>query len=451
MKTIDVLLIYEHPERELENILLLMSELEKRHLRCELLQVPTELLLGNKYYNKVKMVLVPYMYYNEDLYNCVYKIVGKVNYIINLRWEQVLSVRDEKDVNTFMYPKQAAKGVKHICWGEIPYQRLLECDIKEANLIISGALHLDFLRDKLIKYYKNRIDIYNEFKLDNHSQTILFISSFSYVNLPEENLDYLKMAMGEKEVEEFISISCDSQKQILEWFEVLLKKGYTIIYRPHPAENISELVCTYSEKYSNFRIIPEYSVKQWILVSDFVLSWISTSYIEAYVANVPCGILRPFKLSDYFETTVLKDIKKIEDLAKLENFLMKENVTEQNDLVEQYYQIDDQYAYLKIADYIEKIINDSKQQYIWSDEILNEFNERRKEYLMDVKRLKIVKILYRIISVLYLKESNNTFIKKVIRYHKDIEADKQLQKKMADNILNRQIKNIKRKLTEILD
>lgn len=70
---------------------------------------------------------------------------------------------------------------------------------------------------------------------------------------------------------------------------------------------------------------------------------------------------------------------------------------------------------------------------------------------MDVKRLKIVNILYRIISVLHLKDSKNSLIKKVLLYYKDIETDKQLQKRMANNVLNQQIKIIKRKLAEILD
>lgn len=316
-----------------------MNELEKRNLKCELLQVPTELLLGNKYYNRVKMVLVPYMYYNEDLYNCVYKIVGKTEYIINFRWEQVLSVGAENDINAFWCPKLSAKEVKHICWGRIPYQKFIAGGIKESNLAILGALHLDFLRDKLINYYRNRVDIFNEFNLDNRNKTILFISSFSCVNVSKERKEHLKMVMGEVEAEEFISISCDSQKEILEWFKILLERGYTIIYRPHPAENNSELVHGYSEKYSNFKVIPKYSVKQRILVSDFVLSWISTSYVEACVANVPCGILRPFKLPDYREMTVLQEVEKIDDFKKLENFLAEERVTVQNNLVKQYYQL----------------------------------------------------------------------------------------------------------------
>lgn len=451
MKKIDVLIIYEHPERELENILLLMHELEKRKIKCELLQVPTKLFLKNKYYNKVKTVLVPYMYYNEDLYNCVYKIVGEASYIINLRWEQVLSVGVENDKNAFWYPKQAAISVKHMCWGIIPYQRMLECGVKESNLFVSGALHLDFLRDKLKNYYKKKSDIYREFGLNIHSKTILFISSFSSVNLSEDMVRHLKMVMGEREAEEFISLSVDSQKKILEWFECLLKMQYTVIYRPHPSERESGLLREYQSKYANFKVISEYSVKQWILVSDFVLSWISTSYTEAYFSDIPCGILRPIELPECREMTVLKTVEKIDSFKKLENFIMQEKVVEKNNLVEKYYQIDDEYSYHKIADYIEKVIKDPKECYIWSPDIVQEFSIRRKKYLKDAERLKIVQILYSILSFFHLTKSNNNFIRKVVKYHLDIEKNNEIQQQMRNNILNNQIETIKGKLAEILD
>ncbi|MBO5082287.1 MAG: hypothetical protein J6C06_06745 [Lachnospiraceae bacterium] len=451
MKKIDVLILYEHPERELENILLLMHELEKRKLKCELLQVPVNLFLRNKYYNKVKTVLVPYMYYNEDLYYGVYKIVGEASYIINFRWEQVLSVGVENDNDAFWYPKQEAINTKHICWGMIPYQRMLECGVQESNLFVSGALHLDFLRDKLKKYYKEKDDIYEEFGLDIQNKTILFISSFSSANLSEDRFEHLKMVMGEKEAKEFISVSVNSQKKILEWFEVLLRKGYTIIYRPHPSEIKSEFVNRYKEQYSNFKVISEYSVKQWILVSDFVLSWISTSYVEAYVANIPCGILRPVKLSENREMTVLKTVKKIDSYDKLEEFITETKDVEKNDLVEKYYQIDDQYAYIKIADYIEKIINNPKECYIWPREIVQEFSIRRKNYLKDSSRLKIVQILYSLISFFYLTESSNHFIEKIVKYYSDVKKDIEMQEQKKNNILNKEIEYIKGKLAEILD
>lgn len=451
MKKLDILIIYEHPERELENILLLKHELEKRKLKCELLQVPTKLFLKNKYYNKVKTVLVPYMYHNEDLYYCVYKIVGKASYIINLRWEQVLSVGAENDTNAFWYPKQAALYVKHMCWGRIPYQRMLECGVSESNLMISGALHLDFLRERLKNYYRKKEDIYAEFDLNMHNKTILFISSFSNVNLSEDRIEHLKMIMGEKQAEEFISISANSQKKILEWFENLLKKGYTIIYRPHPAEVNSDLVNECQAQYPNFKVITEYSVKQWILVSDFVLSWISTSYTEAYVANIPCGILRPIELPEYREMTVLKDIEKMKSYMELEKFITEENSVEKNDLVEEYYQIDVQYTYQKIADYIEKIISDPKECYVWTPEIEQEFSIRRKNYLKDISRLKIVRILYFIIDMLHLTQNNNHFIQKIVNYYSDIEKDNKIREQMRNNVLNKEIENIKGKLAEILD
>ena len=78
-------------------------------------------------------------------------------------------------------------------------------------------------------------------------------------------------------------------------------------------------------------------------------------------------------------------------------------------------------------------------------------NWNGKNYLKDSSRLKIVQILYSLISFFHLTESSNHFIEKIVKYYSDVKKDIEMQEQKRNNILNKEIEYIKGKLAEILD
>ena len=62
-------------------------------------------------------------------------------------------------------------------------------------------------------------------------------------------------------------------------------------------------------KHSNFHLITNYSVKQWITVSDTLFSWMSTSIAEIYFANKSCFVVRPFPIEWEYDPVIYENCK----------------------------------------------------------------------------------------------------------------------------------------------
>ena len=138
------------------------------------------------------------------------------------------------------------------------------------------------------------------------------------------------------------------------------------IYRPHPSE-LKETDYSYlqelKEKYDNFHFIFKYSVQDWILCSDYINSWISTSIVECYSLNKVCNILRPIKIDEYFDIPFYINAEQICDYDLFaERNLSKENskfpIKSEEILIYYENMDDDVFIYKKICDYIEELVND---------------------------------------------------------------------------------------------
>ena len=116
-KTIDFLIFYVVKNRELESIVLLGEELKNKGYRVDYFSF-FELDNGKKIKavrNKVKVAIMPSLYHNNEIMNIVYSVAGRVDKIINLRWEQVYRNRVESNFDSYMYPKELAKDAYHCC------------------------------------------------------------------------------------------------------------------------------------------------------------------------------------------------------------------------------------------------------------------------------------------------------------------------------------------------
>lgn len=314
MRKIDYLIIYEVYQRELENILLIKLELEKRGYTVAIERRPFRNIsaLRRKYYKKVKCVLVPTVY-SEDVIYSVYLIAGKVDRIFNLQWEQVSSFAGEagRTGGRSIYPQGICRGTNQLCWGEKPVENLINSGMDTQRCIIVGPIHMDFLRDEFSNYYLDRSDICHKYGFDPKKRIVIFISSFSLTAAPADLKKYLSDVVGKSYIEDFAEISIRSQNDILRWFDLYLKDNNDVefVYRPHPTEFNTPLLMELDGKYSNFHIISDYSVKQWILISDIILTWYSTSCAEAYFANKPFHILRPYEIPHERELTILDGAK----------------------------------------------------------------------------------------------------------------------------------------------
>ena len=212
---------------------------------------------------------------------------------------------------------------------------------------------MDFLNPKLNGYFLSREELYERYKIPTDKKVCLFISSFSLVDLPKIS--------QEPEFREFQELQVKSHREIIDWIDRLLnvKKDITFIYRPHPAEANNPAVLDLEKKYSNFRCIRDLSVKQWIITSDVIYNWFSTSISEVYFAKKTCYMLRPYDIRSEIECLILKDgnyITKYEEFIKTFDDIEPEFPIPERNISYTYCNNEDKLVYLNIADVAEETI-----------------------------------------------------------------------------------------------
>lgn len=365
MKKTDYLLIYEHKNRELDNLCLLRAELERRGYKVDI-------FCRFDYLKKIKILLSPKprvvgciaAYRTSSLFAQVYRYTGVVKKIINFRWEQVFS---ESDIENHV-PSGDAKQVAHLCWGNLPYQQLKEAGINKIS--VTGPLQMDFLLPPMNKIYYSQEEIKNQYNIPQQSKLVLYISSFAFATMSQTELEYNEKWYGQS-----LSSLVESEKKTFNYtIECLMKlleedPSLYILYRPHPAEDSS--VIKKMIKNERFIINSDYSVKQWILAADHIITWISTAICEVYYAHKNAVILRPYPIHEISDPVVFKNCHYAKDYNDLKNQLYseKEFPLDEN-LIKGYYDVDESKpSYVRTADFYEEVLKndsynfDNKQTY----------------------------------------------------------------------------------------
>lgn len=361
----DFVFICEIKNRELESIILLKCELEKRGYSVYIVetwegQIHAIRLVDSK-------VVVAFALYKDTTIQFIRSFVKSCEKLINMQWEQVYTNGDAKreflSHDTSYGIRGKAVEAVHICWGENNYKRLTEkYGVDSSKAIMAGNVTLDFLRKEFASFYLSRDQLLSKYKIDCNCKVYMFVSSFSYVNMPNTLLSSPLYQNVGFNINEFAETSLKSQAILLEWFEVELEKhpDVTIIYRPHPAENDNEKLKLLENKYTNFRVIGELSIKQWIIIVDKIYAWWSTSVAEIYAAGKGCEILRPVTISrdaelEYLnESTFINTFEEFDD--RFEDCNPEFPIPDR--IMKSYYLINDVPTYIRLVDAFERIIKD---------------------------------------------------------------------------------------------
>lgn len=365
----DFLIFYEHVNREIENVTLVKKELEKRGYTCDIVSFNGPYL--HKYHkkkNRARVVVTPWLRY--DINVATYLPFAKKGYkIVNLQWEQVYNKVGV--ASGLVTVSGEAKKAYHMCWGENSRARLEEYGVAKENLAIVGAVQQDYGRPLLSDYYFSRDEIAEKFNLNNDKKWVLFVSSFSWANYPEDALKALYEKYGEF-VYKNNKMHRTSQLATFAWIEELLQKSDNeFIYRPHPSEvkALAAELDVIREKYPHFHVISDLSVKQWAKVSDKVNLWISTSNAEIASLGVDYNIVRPCDIGEDAEVESMRGEEFVTDLdtfIKLNTDFSdesKERVKRRLEGLSHFYNYDpSRAAYERIADYLEEVYKSERVQ-----------------------------------------------------------------------------------------
>ncbi|MCL2539423.1 MAG: hypothetical protein FWE66_03705 [Oscillospiraceae bacterium] len=373
---LDFLVLYEHIAREFDNNCLLMAELRRRGYSVELMQLMSRKKLRYFLFKKPRVIISSAMYDNETLNSFVYNNVGKLNKVINLHWEEVLS-REQEESDFYSLRQNAAKCT-HICWGEAARERIIARGVSEGNAVVTGAIHLDFLRGRLRDYSNDRLQLADRFGLDPEKNWILYISSFSCASMDDREIEELN-AMTDLDFKGFQQVGARSMSVTLDWLDRLMtdRPGNVLIYRPHPSEWESPPLLVLEKKHGDFKVIRDFSIREWILSCDDIFIWMSTSIAEVYFAKKTCMILRPEPLYEDYDPVVYEGCDAV---ASYESLLFAfDNPSKpfpvDGALLESHYSLIEDYpSYKRIADLCEDVYKNEPRDLPFSEGYVPRFN-----------------------------------------------------------------------------
>ncbi|MEG0019252.1 MAG: hypothetical protein RR728_01795 [Oscillospiraceae bacterium] len=356
---LDFLILYEHVVREYESITLLKLELEKRGYTVEIRQLLDCKRLKYFTYNKPKVLVASAMYDDKTVNSFVYNNVGRVNRVVNLHWEQVLS--EEQENSPFFNCGESAAYAMHTCWGTKSRDRIVKYGVPIENTAVTGAIQLDFLREQFCGYYKTREELCREFNLDADKKLCLYISSFSTAYMSDKEIEQLNSLAGVS-FDRFKITSQRTMNETLSWVQRYLEsdEGQKVefVYRRHPSEWNSPILQAMAAKNPNFHLITDYSVKQWIKASDTIFSWMSTSIAEIYFAGKSCFVLRPYPLEWEYDPVIYKDCRVVDSYEGFAESFGENNppFPIDRDMMLSHYDQTEVPSYVRIADVCEKML-----------------------------------------------------------------------------------------------
>ena len=385
MKNVDFVIFYEGFNREYQNIYLLKKELEHRGHTVRFSHFSMKDYYDTMRHYAPQIVVCPWLRYSENVFR--YTSFRKpIKHLVNLQWEQIFSkigIREGADATVgeaIKYP--------HLCWGQNSKKRLMDAGVSEENLPVCGGIHLDFCRPAFCESLFSKDDLAREFGFDPDKRLSLYISSFDFASYtPEDQATFLKR-YGNGFAPMF-ACSAKSKAETLKWLGAACEQNpdTVFVYRPHPAEKITEDLMRMEKDFSNFRVLSKYNIKQWIYAADCIQMWFSTSIAEIYFMGKTCHILRPFPLSEDQEVEILEGGTFVTDK---EDFLRRMRAgTEGQDFpvpeerMRHYYTIEDACAYERIADYLEDLLRNGEPcpQPQFTDEEKKDFRKKKRKWM----------------------------------------------------------------------
>ena len=354
--SLDFLILYEHTVREYESDLLLKLELEKRGYTAEIRQLLDPKRLKYFTWKKPKVLVSSCMYDNEAINSHVYNNIGRCDRIVNLHWEQMLSDTQEEG-DWFNFGGNAKKCVQ-TCWGSRTAQRLMDHGMEEKNCPVTGAVMMDFLRPEFRGYFEGKEALCRRFGLDPSHHLHLYISSFGYASMTEEEVKSLSEMAG-TDFSGFARTNRVSMEQTLAWFDRYLADHpeVELVYRRHPSEWNSPQLEELAARRPNFHVIFAGSVKDWIVAADSISIWMSTSIAEVYMAGKSCHILRPVPIEHEYDPVIYKGGRYLTTYEEFAAGMGEENpeFPIPKEVIEGYFDPSPRPAYLRMADLLEEV------------------------------------------------------------------------------------------------
>ncbi len=235
-------------------------------------------------------VLLPYCYSFSDPHLApIFQRWPEAVYV-NLSWEQIFYQANLE----YKAPQDdfAKQSVYHHVWSRERKKFLLSRGVPDDHIFLNGHPAYKLYDLPYRKIFTNRTQLAEEFSLDPKKRWVFFPENYSWFFYSDHNLaEIIKKGQNEHAAHLMRDYCRRCFTDSMKWLSQAAKqnKHVEIILRPRPAFSSAYFMKKVRDVLTDIpdrlHIIKNYSVREWILASDGVISSFSTSLIEASVAG----------------------------------------------------------------------------------------------------------------------------------------------------------------------
>jgi len=342
---VDVLLFWEHRDREIEVIVKTARKLKHNHGLSVAIASTVYDRFFSLFFVRPKVVVFHSNKSLPPLFWALYR--EKINYVC-LNWEQMLST----------FNKTAAKKPddflnKHLMnnfvWGQGFYNFLIEIGVPSKNVFITGRPSLSLLREKALHKTEIKNKIADQYGLDKNIRWLFFPLTCLHAFFDDKLVrHFVRNTLISNQVDIDLAFARrdyvrSTVRTIFTWIDSLCaaeSNNFQVILRPHPlisVEQHSELYKKLSGKIPpRVFITKELTAQEWLIASDACFTNYSSLALDAYFIKKPAFLMEPEPFPDFLFYEWFNAFKKLESYTELEDTIKKLDTWtfEKDDIVE---------------------------------------------------------------------------------------------------------------------
>lgn len=296
-KHIDIIWFIEHIARELDVACAVTCIAQKKYgLNIQIRNMYLQADEATRSFQP-KVVVHPFLYFVSGAIateSFVEKWPKAIHF--NLAWEELFYKAHEqiKAPSDFF----ARKIAFHHAWGDFFKHYLVKHGVPINHIFVNGNPAYQLYKYPYNKFYKTRDSLSKKYDINPHAKWVFFPENYRWAFVDQKIDLFVKLGSNKNEILQMRDFSLESLKQALAWCnETAQNQDIQFIFRPRPATH-SKVIQSFFEEHigtrtSNFHIIKDESVREWILASDVVTSSYSTTLIEAAIAGKPIFMIEP--------------------------------------------------------------------------------------------------------------------------------------------------------------
>lgn len=286
---VDILILIEHINRELDTALLLKILLSTKGYSVQIASIPFD-MWETVATVRPRFLIVPWGNLSLSKFRRYSLQEREGLRILNLHQEQVAV---ESYLESVKAPRGESQDTFHLVWGERFEKILLARGVPKELILRTGNPRLDLLRPEMASFNPDRQSLASSYDLDPDRRWILVAGNFSLVSASKGSIRKM-VSRGRKDFPSRVERVRSLYTKTLGWMERLAGEmsDLEIIYRPHPSELITPALKEICTRTPRIKVIQERPLGDWILQSDSVFVWSSTSSVDALVADKPVFAIR---------------------------------------------------------------------------------------------------------------------------------------------------------------